>query len=309
MTITHFWKRLGIESQTPPRLRVVFLGGKGRLGNQVFQWLALDHRFAGCDIWAPGWRSLTEVFELPRPVHLGFRNPWLDSLLRRKRGRRLMEFLFGRLRLGGHVHEPRDDWGDGNGQMVYRAGMARVVYVNGGYYQNLQSLLRPADFRRIQVRDSLLQRARTAVERALEGRPWPQIVMHVRRSDYLHFKPHGLSDVVLPASYYLNAAAEARRGLDGVQSVLVVSDDADWCRTELAALGDFGVVNNSEAIDFSILTLFPVIVIANSTFSLAAACVGPQTRRVIAPAYWLGHGVARWAPSYIRSDDARFTYV
>ena len=291
------------------RLRIVFLGSKGRLGNQIFQWLALDLRFAGCDIWAPGWRSLTEVFELPRPVHLAFCNPWLDRLLRRRRGRQLMGLLFGRLRLGGHVQEPRDANGHRTGQMVYRAGMTRIVYAEGGYYQNLQSLLRPVDFQRMQVRDSLLQRARTTVEHALEGRPWPQIVLHVRRGDYRHFTPYGLTDVVLPASYYLSAAAEARRGLGGVQSVLVVSDDADWCRQELTALGDFSVLNNSEAIDFSILTLFPVIVIANSTFSLAAACVSPQTHRVIAPAYWWGHSVARWLPPYIRSDDARFTYV
>ena len=300
-------KRLRTDTAQP--CRVVFLGSQGRLGNQVFQWLALDLQFAGCDIWAPGWRSLTEIFDLPRPVHLGFRSPWLDRLLRRKRGRRLMQLLFGHLRLGGHVHEPRDASGNRTGQMVYRSGLTRVVYADGGYYQNLQSLLHPVDFQRMRVRDSLLQRARTTVERALDGRPWPQIVMHVRRGDYLHFKPHGLSDVMLPAEYYLRAAAEARGGLGGAQPVLVVSDDAEWCRQALSALGDFGVVNNSEAIDFSILTLFPVIVIANSTFSLAAACVGPQTRRVIAPAYWWGHSVARWLPPCIRSDDARFTYV
>lgn len=297
-------------STTPvPRFRVVFLGSKDRLGNQIFQWVALNLRFAECEIWAPTWRSLTEVFDLPQPVHVGFRNPRLDHLLRRKRGRRLMALLFGRLRLGGHVHESRDASGRRTGQMVYRAGLTRVVYAEGGYYQNLQSLLRPVDFQRMQVRDSLLQRARTTVEHALEGQPWPQIVLHVRRGDYLHFKPYGLTDVVLPASYYLRAAAEARRGLVGVQSVLVVSDDADWCRQELTSLGEFSVLNNSEAIDFSILTLFPVIVIANSTFSLTAACVSPQMRRVISPAYWWGHSVAHWMPSYIRSDDPRFTYV
>lgn len=289
--------------------RIVFLGSHGRLGNQVFQWLALERRFAECSIWAPGWRSLTEVFELPRPVHLGFQSPWLDRLLRHRRGRQLMRLLFGRLRLGGHAQETRDASGARTGQMVYRAGLTRVVYADGGYYQNLQSLLCSADFQRMRVRDSLLQHARTTVERALEERPWPQIVMHVRRSDYLHFKPHGVNDVTLPASYYLGAAAEARRGLSGVQSVLVVSDDSDWCREELTALGDFCVVSNSEAIDFSILTLFPRVVISNSTFSLAAACVSPQMRRTIAPTYWWGHTIAHWLPPRIRSNDARFIYV
>jgi len=133
--------------------------------------------------------------------------------------------------------------------------------------------------------------------------------MHVRRSDYLQFKPYGLRDVALPVAYYLRAAAEARRGLSGVRSVLVVTDDAAWCRQELAALGDFSVVSHSEAIDFSILTLFALVVIANSTFSLAAACVGPEVQRVVAPAYWLGHRVACWLPTCIRSDDPRFTYI
>jgi hypothetical protein len=213
------------------------------------------------------------------------------------------------LRLGCYVHEPSDDSGIRTGRMAYRAGLTDVVYADGGYYQNLQSLLRPADFQRMRVRESLLQCARATVERELDGRPWPQIVMHVRRGDYLQFKPYGLSDVALPAAYYLRAAAEARRGLTGVQSVLVVSDDAAWCRQELTALDDFSIVNDSEAIDFSILTLFALVVIANSTFSLAAACVGPEVRRVIAPAYWWGHGVARWLPPCIRSDDPRFTYI
>ena len=137
----------------------------------------------------------------------------------------------------------------------------------------------------------------------------PSIVMHVRRKDYVGFSSFGIPDVVLAATYYQRAAELARQKCGDGAEILIVSDDPSWCDRELKSLQPFSIGYCSQAIDFSLLSLFPIAVISNSTFSLAAACVGKGVESIIAPRYWFGHKVGEWYPPRIRAQDSRFTYV
>jgi hypothetical protein len=291
----------------------VLFAGKGRLGNQLFQWAALSKQFPRSDVWSTTLTSLPEVLEPVPRLKTVLPSSMLDLLLRKKRGRKVLRTLFKHARLGSYAWEPVDRQPDGHewarGKMLQQPGLFRTTFVDGGYYQNLADFLAPSDFGLLRVRASLLQQATSAINEIVDGDHWPQIVMHVRRTDYLHFRPFGLDDVTLPTAYFEKAAAQMRITHGTHAPLLIVTDDKPWCLESLDGLKPFHLLSSSEALDFAALTMFESAVISNSTYSLAAACMGPTVQRVIAPHGWFGHRVGRWLPHAICSSDQRFTYI
>jgi hypothetical protein len=286
---------------------------EGRLGNQVFQFVAA-RRFLGLNtVFSPSLRTLGQVFELSQGLRLILSGRNTERLIRRVLVPLLIRPLFKWLRLGTYCAEPIETMENGSvgqsGRAIVQKGLLPLAFVDGGYYQNLSDLLSPADFLCLKVRRDVLAAAGKVVAAVMAGRPWPKAVMHVRRGDYIGFKSYGLDDVVLPVAYFERAAAKAREQLGSEAEILVVTDDAVWCERELAGLKPFVVVSGSEAVDFALLSMFPVAILSNSTFSLAAACVGPAVERVIGPEYWFGHSVQQWYPPRIKASDERFVYV
>lgn len=287
--------------------------GDGRLGNQVFQFVAIRVLLGEEELWTPNLRALKEVFNVTSNVKTLLIPASAEKILRRIIGPICVKPLFKWLRLGTYCHEPMGLMSNGSrdpsGDMVTQRGLLPITFVDGGFYQNLSDLLSPADFRCLTLRDDVLRAARAVVDKAVAGKPWPDAVMHVRRGDYVGYRAYGLDNVLLPVAYFQRAAATAREYLGTGAEILVVTDDPAWCEQALAALQPFTVVSGSEAVDFALLSMFPVAILSNSTFSLAAACVGPDVKRVIGPEFWFGHTVKQWYPPRIRARDERFMYV
>jgi len=291
---------------------ILFIG-EGRLGNQVFQYVAVRALLGEAHVWTTGLSALQRVFEPVDGVRCLLRPGLAERIVRRFAVPLLLRPLFKWLRLGDYCHEPmgrdgREHLGM-SGAMSRSRGLLPLTFVDGGYYQNLSALLAPQDFQRLRPRPELVGQARAVVQRALQGRPWPGAVLHVRRGDYVGWSSYGLSSVLLPDAYFARAIGAAREHLGPDAQLLVVSDDTQWCQRELARFGPLTVVSVNEAIDFVLLTMFPVVILSNSTFSLAAACIGRGVELIIGPEYWFGHAVRRWLPFHIRSSDPRFRYV
>lgn len=291
----------------------IFLVSQGRLGNQVFQYVAIRSLLGAGAITSPSMRSLGNVFNISGQLSIRLAEKTIEKLIRRLLVPIFLRPLFKCLRFGAYlterVEQLDESSGGSSGNVLFQRGLFNVAFVDGGYYQNLASLLKPADFLCLKVRDDVLAQANQVVLQATQGRTRPKAVMHVRRGDYLGFKTYGLDDVVLPAAYFARAAALARNTLGQGAELLIVTDDAAWCEAALAELKPFTVVSSTEAVDFALLSMFPVAILSNSTFSLAAACVGPDVQQIIGPEYWFGHSVKRWYPPQIRCSDERFTYV
>ena len=290
-----------------------FFIGEGRLGNQIFQFVAIRKRFGEGVLLTPNLRALEDVFKMPANIRIVKISKAAEKILRRVICPAAVRPLFKWLRLGTYCHEskgPRSNGSrDPSGNMAMRRGWLPVAFVDGGYYQNLADFLAPEDFRCLAVREDVLAAAGAVVDKAMGGRPWPRVVMHVRRGDYLGYSAYGLSKLILPMAYFEQAARAARESLGIDAEILVVSDDPAWCRESLTALAPISVVSGPEAVDFALLTMFPVAILSNSTFSLAAACIGPHIERVIGPEFWFGHSVKRWYPPRIMAHDSRFVYV
>jgi hypothetical protein len=290
----------------------VFIG-EGRLGNQVFQYVAMRAYMRLGRIYSPSLRALGQVFDGPDNLVPVLAEKTAERIVRRIVVPLLLRPLFKWLRFGSHWSEPVESMANGalgqSGRAVLREGFLRWVFVDGGYYQNLMDLLRPCDFRCLKLRSDVLEAAARTVSQVTAGRPLPRAVMHVRRGDYVGYKTYGLDDVLLPLSYYERAAARARDELGLDAEILVVTDDVAWCERELGGIAPFVAVSGSEAVDFALLSMFPTAILSNSTFSLAAACVGPLVTRIIGPEYWFGRSVQQWYPPKIRAIDERFVYV
>jgi hypothetical protein len=280
------------------------------LGNQVFQYVFLRRYFKDAVIWASGMGSLPQVFEPDPRLRTEVFGRRAERWMRRVVTPLFLKPLFKWLRVGGYCVETLVFSGSVSfpGPVMSRKGVLPLTLVDRSYFQNLDSLLEPADFRCLRVRPDVLAQAMASLNATLQGGQIPEIVMHVRRGDYLYYRQYGL-DVVLSAEYFCRAAAAGRAFVGADSPLLIVTDDPAWCQRELTDIQPFTVMSSSEAADFALLTMFPVAILSNSSFSLAAACIGPGVQRVIGPQFWFGHSVGLWYPPCIRSRDDRFVYV
>lgn len=292
--------------------KLLFLG-QGRLGNQMFQWVAINKVFPDATILAPSMAALMQVIDTKARLQIKFNNELLRLLASRKGGRAIVRLAYHLLRPYGYAYEPLHSLHGGikepSGQMKIVRAESSHIFVDGGYYQNLRTFLQPRDFQDMQLRSELLERTNTALRSSIGAGHWPDFVVHVRRTDYLNYHPFGLSDVTLRAHYFLKAAAHMREQLGSGARALVITDDPAWCREAFRDMGAFHIFSDRQDVDFAALTQFPGIVIANSSFSLAAACISRLATTIVAPRYWFGANVETWYPAQIESTDPRFIYI
>lgn len=109
------------------------------------------------------------------------------------------------------------------------------------------------------------------------------ISLHIRRTDYLTDKNHTTLDL----EYY----EEALKQFDEDRTVIVFSDDPEWCNQQELFSGDRFLIseNDDNAIDICLMSLCSAHIIANSSFSWWGAWLA-NTEKVIAPIKWFGPG-------------------
>jgi hypothetical protein len=108
------------------------------------------------------------------------------------------------------------------------------------------------------------------------------LVINVRRGDY-YSVPEVRAQYGFDVTAYLRCAVERATERDGSPSrITVVSDDVEWCRTELGWLLDVAPVAWSSGQgalnDFQVVAAARRLVITNSTFSYWAAHLGNVLR-------------------------------
>lgn len=106
------------------------------------------------------------------------------------------------------------------------------------------------------------------------------VCLHVRRGDYIQLR-HIYTQLDL--SYYSQALSE----FENVSTVVVFSNEAEWCREEFGNLPyvfKFSSLPHEQ--DFAALSRCRKIIIANSSFSWWAAFMGHNRPHVVAPRPW-----------------------
>ncbi|GFR97535.1 galactoside 2-alpha-L-fucosyltransferase [Elysia marginata] len=94
----------------------------------------------------------------------------------------------------------------------------------------------------VALKDSIIARAKRKISRSLAAsnitslRNAAAVGVHVRRGDKLHWSAVDAGVRVAPREFFLKAMRHFRKTLQGPVVFLVVSDDHDWCKSNLVGL-------------------------------------------------------------------------
>jgi len=293
---------------------IVLFYGEGRLGNQVFQYLALNH-LAGARgrILAVGLEDLGASLDIHgAPVTVITRQPWLKRVIKYLLVPLLLRPIARYLRLLSYATEASDARAGNRpagGELIVRRGLVTAIaFVDGGYYQCASYLSAPLPVTTLRVPAALQAGARASLsEAASNSPPATRAFVHVRRGDFLTFSAFGQNDMALPEEFYRRAIVELAERF-GPLHLIFVTDDPAWVQRRFADLPGISIVSSSAAADLALMAECRAGILSNSTFALAAAILG-QARLLIAPRYWLGFRAAAWLPPGVKIDDPRLLYI
>ena len=240
------------------------IGKLGRLGNQMFQYASLRGIAANRgydfgippsnfkDVWTD--HQLFEVFELP---HLPRNNiKFLDR---------------GHAPIAREVSFTFDPF-------IYNQCPNEIsifgFFQSEKYFEKISDSIKE-DFT---FRSHILEPCRDMIS----GLDKP-ISLHVRRTDYTTNPNHTALDL----EYY----EEALKQFDDNQTVIIFSDDPEWCQQQELFSSDRFLVseNDDNAMDMCLMSLCSGHIIANSSFSWWGAWLA-DSKKVIAPIKWFGPG-------------------
>jgi hypothetical protein len=156
-----------------------------------------------------------------------------------------------------------------------------------GYFQSLgyispqeSKIKRMLSFKR-EIKDKAFEKFRhLGVESS------KKISVHVRRGDYLN-----IPDIlpVCDVSYYREAVGLVRSKLPDA-TIVVFSDDIQWCSENLKFDNCVFTGASDHRVDMCMMTMCDAQVIANSSFSWWASYLN-NSNHTVAPANWFGHVV------------------
>lgn len=156
------------------------------------------------------------------------------------------------------------------------------------------------------------------MERARALVPEGTVVVNVRRGDY-YSEPQWAISYAFDIRHHVREALELLESQGrGARQVLFISDDPQWCLSELSDLVDVPVAvhegRGSMFDDLAVLAVSPALVLANSTFSywgsfLAAAhrsdhiAIAPEYhQRTLSPADSLAPTSLMFDPAWLRTS-------
>ena len=113
------------------------------------------------------------------------------------------------------------------------------------------------------------------------------VSIHVRRGDYISDSKLYKRFTILSEDYYSKALELA----GDYDSVIIFSDDIEWCKNNLnyIEVEKFFIENEADIIDLYLMSQIKKNIIANSSFSWWSAFLNPhKDKKVIAPWNWFG---------------------
>lgn len=293
---------------------MIIFYGEGRLGNQIFQYRALN-RVAknGEAVLAIGFENLEEVFDIRgSPICVLSRDYWIKRLFKYIVVPFLLRPLGRTLKLINYAHEPETRVGRRrgySGDLILSTGIfRRVTFADGGCYQSGLDSSDIFPLPMLRLKPEVCDKAQDFLRRIGEETSKRPAFVHVRRGDYLSHANYGNDQIVLPGAFYRDAMKEIEERL-GPTHFVFVTDDPPWVEENFSDVPDKTVAAFEPTTDFAIMAECQAGVLSNSTFSLAAALLMREPEVVVGPLYWFGFRSGEWRPPKIRFDHPKFTYL
>lgn len=259
----------------------------GRLGNQVFQYVALRQVARPRErLVLVGFDSLKEVFEGVDATFVPLDNSPLRHL-------QSLDYQQWRPRLRaipalGTIAENPDG-------APLRVRRHVLDIVEPSWFQVSDAIGAPA-LTNMNVRPHLHERARAAAHRAgvdLANAAF----LHVRAGDYRSW-PSIEAPAILSPGWYRARMAEVRQAYPGIR-FLALGDEPEYTAHVIQGASDAVVVNDDESTEFAVMTLCRAGVASASSFAFWGAYFAHRAFRggmFLAPEFWAGHVKGVWYP-------------
>jgi hypothetical protein len=256
---------------------VIAVERRGRLGNQLFQFafgIAASRRLGTSFVMAD--HELRALFTLG-----SYRRPLgrIGRSIRYRMNRAVQPYEV--VKIEDRTDDPADVM-TRLGDRTHYAGF----FQSEAYFYDYRDAVRGAYAARREHVHEFEARYASLLER-------PYICCHVRRTDYVT-----LGDgAALPVSYY----TDALRLLDlpAPTPVVFVGDDLSEVESHFGSAAEVRFERNSEIVDLLLLVHAAAVVSSNSSFSWWGAWLGSDTRRVVAPRFWLDFRNRREYPPHV----------
>jgi hypothetical protein len=270
----------------------------GQLGNQLFQYAALRAMYPSERLLLFGFEDLDAVVE-PVDATIIKRTDfprWIPFGLAR-----LLLFVLFRFRLITGLSEHKSEIGC---KIVSRVGLLFWVQLcHSSFFQHRQIIekLDPA----FKVRSEHVEKARTWLSQVWCSHDASSLVfVHIRRGDYLRWPSHE-KPAVLQLDWFVKAMDRIKANVSQ-PLFIVVTDDPFYANDVFQQRSDVLISDNSQYIDFALMTLCPNGILSPSSFAWWGAWLSRKVQNgegiFLAPSYWGGHRCKRWIPEGFTSD-------
>lgn len=280
-------------------LKYIIIFENGRLGNQLFQYLAARTAAPRAQIVCIGLQSLLVTFQ-PSAQHLADtkRGSLLKKLFSRLGRNRALNLAKNR-KIWSVISEIRDE---DHTFVMLTQGLFKKIALLDGFFQD-EVIFEKFSCEQFPLRIELLESAREWIEANVISRGLIPYFLHLRRGDYVRW-PTSDHPAVLPLQWYKQQMNEIARA-DKRAHFVVCTDDRPYAEEMLGSNPMVSIFGGLEIDDFFLMTQCSGGgILSASTFSWWAAWYGKHffhCSRYIAPKYWAGWRLREWYPPAIET--------
>lgn len=270
----------------------------GRLGNQLFQYVALRSFAPEERIYLVGMGALNLMFD---GIEAKFILPQTTKLRKRLTAKlfKLAVFFSKKIPLASTLEEvTSEECNKIHRKKNFFKNFSICIH---GFFQN-ERLLDEKVLQKLCIKKELTKKAQEFLDKRELGQE-NTVFMHVRRGDYLSW-PSSEAPAVLPLAWYIKQMDFLRDKLDNPKFILF-TDDQKYVRDHFSDLPDTFISQETEHIDFAIMSMCKHGIMSASSFSFWAATFAKRDYKkgfFIAPLFWGGHKIAKWYPKHIKTN-------
>lgn len=279
---------------------MLFFHESGRLGNQLFQYLAL---MSMCkkkeNVILFGFKDLQAVFDGLQAKIINQNSPRLERAFYYRLYPRLQ--ILSEKKIIATINEDHE-----LGTILTKKGLLnQIKLVKESYFQS-QTFFDSQQANLLKIKPEFLIPAQQKLQVLAEG--MTPIFVHVRRGDYLGW-PNTKHPAILPATYYLQSINIINSKVSD-PFFIFLSDDYWYVKDIFSYLTNSYISQGTASEHFVLMSFCQGGILSASTFGWWGSYFAKKSCSkgiFLAPKYWAGHRQKEWYPKYIESDF--LTYV
>jgi hypothetical protein len=288
-------------------LKYIVIFEYGRLGNQLFQYLAARTVAPKAQVICIGLQALRSSLH-PRDCQSALsKRARLLKRLFHWLGRDTTLNLAKNRRMWGLISEEHNDQ---RYSIKLSKGILERIAILDGFFQN-EAILDNFSYNEYPLRSDLLEKSREWIQSNVVARGLTPYFLHVRRGDYLRW-PSIHHPAVLPLKWYKKQIKEITQA-DKRAHFIVCSDDHPYVEEQFGSHPMVSIHRGSQVDDFFLMAQCSGGgILSASTFCWWAAFYGKQffnSSHYVAPQYWAGWRQKEWYPQAIKTSWIKYRAV